>query len=83
MCYLDIHEAVDQVVTRRSKLARFIQVAATELATRAGDEMLDALLGLDALVNVIVTGEGRRYAIADEERLKERAQSCVRAVLLT
>src|SRR3712207_7897092 len=59
-----------------SDLRRVIlRVALPELPAGTRDEVVDALLRLDALVEVLVTGEDDVEAVADEERLDDLARS--------
>ena len=55
-------------------------VAPTQLAARPVDEVRDALLRLDAFVDVVVAGEHDVDAVLDEQRLEDDAQLDLRAV---
>src|SRR5437868_12860079 len=56
------------------------QVAAAQLRGASRGEVVDAVLRLHALVEMLVPGENDVHAVADEERLDERAQIRLGAV---
>ena len=59
---------------------RRLQVALAQLPARALDEIGDALLRLDPLVDVLVAREHDADAVPHEQRLEQHAQLDVRAV---
>ena len=52
------------VIARRAKWTLEIYVAATRVATRAGDEVMNALLRYRALMDVVVSREDGIYTVA-------------------
>src|SRR5215213_7806343 len=58
-----------------------VHVAVAQLAARARDEIVDAFLRLDALVEVLVAGEDYVDAVLQKDRLDDLAQRSVGAVL--
>src|SRR5664279_5502838 len=57
-----------------------LDVAATQLAPGPYDEIRDALLGLDALIDMVVPAEDHADAVFDEHRLERRPQRQGRTV---
>src|SRR6185503_13680672 len=71
--HFDQHEGV-VLVEIGGRQARGVRVAPPQLAARAGDEVGDALLRLDALVDVVVPREDDVDAVLDEQRLERDAE---------
>jgi hypothetical protein len=44
-------------------------IARPQLGRATGDEVMHAMLWLDALVEMVVSGQGERHAVLDEQRL--------------
>ena len=77
---LDDHEVVVAVEASGGHV-RGAEVPRAQRATAAGHPVHDpALLGLDALVDVVVPGERGAHAVPDEERLQDRPRFEGRAV---
>src|SRR5437762_814784 len=67
---LDQHEVIARVEFPGSQIGRF-DVAFTQLRRAAGGEVVDALLWLDALVEVFVAAEHGIDAVLQEQRLEQ------------
>src|SRR5687768_3648287 len=75
------HERIFAIVAVEGQL-RFPQVALPQLSRRANDEVGDAFLRLDALVEVLVSGDHDVDAMFDEHRLEQIALQLGGAVRL-
>src|SRR5258706_10850878 len=80
--HLDQHEAAILIELRRRKI-RSPYVALPQLAAGTRHEVRDALLRLDAFIDVVVTGEDHVDAVLDEQRLERHAQIDLGSVGLT
>jgi hypothetical protein len=71
---LEDEERAVGIVPEGGEWGVLFQVAGAELARGAFDEVLGAVLGLDAFVDVVVTGEDELDVVLLEERFEQRAE---------
>ena len=74
------HERQVGVEALRGDARAPVDVPRSKLAARPDDEVGDALLGLDPLVEVVVPGEHDAHVVFQEQRLQHVAQAQVGAV---
>src|SRR5262249_25101812 len=78
-----LHVVIIPVVAHGPEWTSQVDVAGAHLPAGAGDEILDALLRVDALVNVVVSGDDGVDSVTRQDRFDSGSQAQTGAMFLS